>query len=280
MTPVNRLLFPERGDKNLMQKYGDELFAGTALFYSRYRPLYPASLIRFLIQRFALDGTGQMLDLGRGDGRLALRFVDWFEKIMGIDQEAEMIQQAIHLQQETRFSNTKWFLGDLENYNTNHKEKFKLVTIAKAFHWMEREKTLELLFSMVSPGGGIAIIDPASTKVTPSLWELKVDEVMKHWYGGERRAGNTIYRPPSETYEQLINRSNFDLETIELPPYQHSWNIGSIIGNIYSSSYGAKHFLGDNSHLFERHLREELLKIEPTGSFKENIQLSVQLALK
>lgn len=125
-----------------MNKYGNELFAGTALYYSRYRSLYPATLIRLLIKKFALDGTGQMLDLGCGDGRLALRFVDWFERIVGIDQEAEMIQQAVHLQQESRFSNMEWFLGDLDNYKTNHEETFKLVTIAKAFHWMDREKHL------------------------------------------------------------------------------------------------------------------------------------------
>lgn len=38
--------------------------------------------------------------------------------------------------------------------------------------------------------------------------------------------------------------------------------------------------LGDNVHLFEEHLKKELLAIEPTNTFKENIHLSVILALK
>ena len=71
-----------------MKDYGEDLFKGTAWYYSRYRPLYSASLIRFLRSKFSLDGNGHMLDLGCGDGRLSLRFSDWFEKIVGIDTGA------------------------------------------------------------------------------------------------------------------------------------------------------------------------------------------------
>ncbi len=63
-----------------MTDYGDELFKDTAWYYSRYRPIYPASLIRYLIDKFSLDGNGRMLDLGCGTGQLAFRFADWFEE--------------------------------------------------------------------------------------------------------------------------------------------------------------------------------------------------------
>ena len=67
----------------VMTDYGKDLFEGTAWYYSRYRPLYPASLIRYLIGNFPLDGKGQMLDLGCGTGQLAFKFSDWFEGIVG-----------------------------------------------------------------------------------------------------------------------------------------------------------------------------------------------------
>ena len=274
------MYFSMKEGHEYMRSYGNDLFSGTARYYSLYRPLYPYTLIRFLIHKFALDGTGQMLDLGCGDGRLALRFVDWFETILGVDQEPEMIEEARCLQKESRYDNIEWLTGNLDKFNAQQKKTFKMITIAKAFHWMEREKTLEMLFDMTSIGGGIAIIDPCSKKNVRSLWQNKVDEVIKHWYGSERRAGNTIYQSPSENYEQLIERSKFKLDKVELPPYEQRWSIDSIIGNIYSTSYGAKHFLGDNVHLFEEHLKKELLAIEPTNIFKENIHLSVILALK
>ncbi|SES12948.1 class I SAM-dependent methyltransferase [Psychrobacillus sp. OK032] len=59
-----------------MAAYGKDLFEGTASFYYRFRPMHPASLIRFLVERFSLDGSGQMLDLGCGTGQLAERFSD------------------------------------------------------------------------------------------------------------------------------------------------------------------------------------------------------------
>lgn len=61
-----------------------------------------------------------MLDLGCGTGQLAFRFSDWFEKIMGIDTEPEMIQEAIRLEKEYRLENLEWFNGDLESF----KKKF------------------------------------------------------------------------------------------------------------------------------------------------------------
>ena len=119
-----------------MKSYGQDLFKGAAKFYSKYRPLYPASLIRFLVKRFSLDGNGKMLDLGCGTGQLALRFSDWFEQIVGIDPDLEMIQEAKRLTTELRAENMNWFNGDIDSYRENYEEPFRLVTIAKRIHFI------------------------------------------------------------------------------------------------------------------------------------------------
>lgn len=90
-----------------MSDYGSELFQGTASFYSKYRPLYPSPLVRFLIHRFSTNGDGTMLDLGCGTGQLACRFSDWFDQIIGIDPELEMIQEAQNFSSKLRLTNTK-----------------------------------------------------------------------------------------------------------------------------------------------------------------------------
>ncbi|QFF99175.1 class I SAM-dependent methyltransferase [Psychrobacillus glaciei] len=263
-----------------MANYGEDLFKGAALYYSRYRPIYPASLIRFLITRFNLDGSGQMLDLGCGDGRLALRLTDWFEKIVGVDMEPEMIQLAQTLSREYRIENTERFIGDVEKYKSKFKDEFRMVTIAKAFHWMDRPVVLDHLYEMISDGGGIAIIDNFSPTGVLLPWQKKVRDVVDHWYGNERRAGNTIYSHPEITHQEIIANSKFDLEVHQIPPYELYWTINSIIGNHYSTSYGSKRFLGENVTSFEEHLKEELLAIDPTGVFIEEINTSVKLAFK
>lgn len=263
-----------------MVNYGEDLFKGAAIYYSRYRPLYSASLIRFFITRFNLDGSGQMLDLGCGDGRLALRFSDWFEKVVGVDMEPEMIQQAQKLSREYRVENTKWFIGDIEKYKSQSNGEFRFVTIAKAFHWMDRPVVLDHLYEMIPDGGGVAIIDNFTPNSVLLEWQKKVKDVVNQWYGNERRAGNTTFTHPEITHQEIIANSKFVLEVHQIPPYEQYWTIDSIIGNHYSTSYGSKRFLGENVDLFEEHLKEELLAIDPTGVFTEQINTSVKLALK
>lgn len=263
-----------------MAAYGEDLFKGTASYYSRYRPMYPASLIRFLVERFSLDGRGRMLDLGCGTGQLAFRFSDWFEGIVGIDTEPEMIEEAIRLSKEFRAENVEWFTGDIDTYKEKSDKTFQLVTIAKAFHWMDRVKVLETLDAMVAPGGGIAIIDNYSPNKEQLPWQKKVDEVVKRWYGNERKAGNTTYSHPTISHQTIISNSKFGLEIHEMPTYEQLWTLDSIIGNIYSTSYGTKRFLGENVRLFEKHLKEELLALDNTGIYKEQLNVSVKLAVK
>ncbi|WP_246001331.1 class I SAM-dependent methyltransferase [Oceanobacillus piezotolerans] len=261
-------------------KYSDELFKGTAWYYARYRPIYPATLVRYLIDKFNLDGKGQMLDLGCGTGQLALRFADWFESIVGIDTEPEMIQEAKRLVKELRTDNLEWFNGELNSYRKIFEGSFRLVTIAKAFHWMDREEVLETLYEMISNGGGVAIIDNYSPNKELLPWQKKLNEVVKQWYGKERRAGNTTYSHPKVSYQEIISNSKFDLDMHEIPTYEQNWTVESIIGNLYSTSYGSKRFLGDSVRMFEQHLKEELLNVNGDGVFKEQINISIKLAIK
>ncbi|MFJ7973517.1 hypothetical protein [Psychrobacillus sp. NPDC096389] len=107
-----------------------------------------------------------------------------------------------------------------------------------------------------------------------------MDEVVKRWYGNERRAGNTTYAHPTVSHQDIISNSKFNLEIYEMPTYEHVWTVDSIIGNIYSTSYGTKRFLGENVQLFENHLKEELLALDDTGIYKEQLNISVKLAVK
>ncbi len=191
-----------------------------------------------------------------------------------------MIQEAIRLSKEIRLENMEWFNGDIDTFKGKSDKDFRFVTIAKAFHWMDREKVLDTFYGLVSHDGGIAIIDNYSPNNELLLWQEKVNEVIKHWYGNERRAGNTTYNHPTVSHQEIIASSKFDLEIHQIPTYDQIWSLDSIIGNIYSTSYGAKRLLGENVNLFEEHLKEELLAIDNTGIYIEQINISVKLALK
>ena len=50
-------------------KYDLTIYERTAWYYSRYRPVYPPSLVTLLRDRFELDGTGRLLDCMRPRAR-------------------------------------------------------------------------------------------------------------------------------------------------------------------------------------------------------------------
>lgn len=263
-----------------MVDYGSELFKGTASYYSRYRPLYPSSLIRYLVNKFALDNNGQLLDLGCGTGQLALRLSDWFEEIVGVDTEQEMLDEAIRLSKDNRISNVKWLHGRAEELSSDW-GTFRLTIIAKAFHWMDRESILKILYNSSDTNGGIAIIDNYSEKQEPLLWQQKVNEVVKRWLGDERRAGNSTFIPPKERYEDTVAKSGFkNVENHIFPAYTHVWTVETIIGYLYSTSFASKRFFGDNAVQFEYELKSALLDIDSTGVFTEEFRVQVITAFK
>ena len=263
-----------------MTIYGEDLFKGAATYYSKYRPMYPPMLIRYLVERFSLNGEQQVMDLGCGPGNLTIRLADWCNKIVGVDPENEMIKEAKRLHSELRIGDIHWFNGDLEQYRAQHHEKFELVTIAKAFHWMDRSKVLEDLYDMLNIGGGIAIIDNFEPDKKQAEWQERMNEVIEKWYGSKRRAGNTTFTHPMSRHEDVISNSRFKLEMHEFPSYEISWTIESILGNLYSTSFGSKRFLGDRLKEFESELKAALLEINKTGEFKEKMNLSIKMAIK
>ncbi|WP_226671972.1 class I SAM-dependent methyltransferase [Rossellomorea aquimaris] len=261
-----------------MNKYGSELFKGAATYYSKYRPTYPSALIRFLVKEFSLNGEKNLLDLGCGTGHLTIRFSDWCKEIVGIDLEPEMIEEAQRLHGEIRIGQIKWFNGRLEEYQ--HTVRYDLVTIAKAFHWMDRREVLDELYEIVTPGGGVAIIDMYEPHKSLTPWQKRFHDVVGKWYGDERKAGNSTYTHPVTSHEDILSQSKFKLEVHTLPTYEITWTVESLLGNLYSTSYGAKRFLGSNVSLFEDEVKEAMFELSESGEFKEETTLSVKIGRK
>ena len=66
-------------------------FAGTAAYYAQYRPPYPDALLAELRSRVKTTGSGALLDLACGPGRVAIPLAQHFNTVLAVDAEAEMI---------------------------------------------------------------------------------------------------------------------------------------------------------------------------------------------
>ncbi|MBI2024949.1 MAG: class I SAM-dependent methyltransferase [Candidatus Harrisonbacteria bacterium] len=259
-----------------------ELFKGAARDYAKYRPGYPKEFFDQVIQRFNLDGKGRLLDLGCGTGQIAIPLAPHFEEVVGLDVDADMLAVGKEEAEKAGVKNIKWLKKRAEDISSDM-GTFRLATMAASFHWMEQDKTLVKVYELLEPNGGLVIVSGSSSvwrNTEKAGWKGKVKEIIQKYLGKERRAGSSLYIEPKEKFETVVARSPFGKSETLTYRYERKWNIDAIIGLLYTTSFASKRFFGEKAKDFEKELKEELLKLNPTGEFIEIKNLEVLVARK
>lgn len=249
-----------------------ELFKGVAWYYSRYRTKYPNKFFKEAARGFSAGGKGRLLDLGCGTGQLAIPLAPHFKEVVAVDPEQEMLREGKRLAKKAKIKNIKWVRGFAEKAVLKF-GKFTLVTMGRSFHWMDRQKILRIIYKILEPGGGAVVIyDRGSVyHETEIIWKKAVQDLIRKYLGEERRAGKGFYKRNPKTHEEIIARSPFKKLTIKRYKISRDWDIKSILGQLYSTSFSSKAILGKKAVAFEKELRMALKRIHPSGKFKENI---------
>src|SRR5271155_258770 len=91
-----------------------DLYRGTAAFYARYRPPYPASLLEDLAARLPVSGRGRLLDLACGTGHVALPLANRFTEVVAVDQEEEMVAHGRAEAEAAGVANIRWIVDAAE----------------------------------------------------------------------------------------------------------------------------------------------------------------------
>src|SRR5438093_307003 len=131
--------------------YDRTRFQGNAPYYARH-VTYPEALFTLLECECALDGHGRLLDLGCGTGQLTVPLAPLVEEAIGVDLEPEMLLEAERVAREAGVGNIQWVHGAAEDLPRSW-GSFRLVTIGVAFHWMDRARVLDLLYSVLDDHG-------------------------------------------------------------------------------------------------------------------------------
>jgi 2-polyprenyl-3-methyl-5-hydroxy-6-metoxy-1,4-benzoquinol methylase len=74
--------------------WDETLFGGSARYYRAGRFPYPAELATAFQEELGLDGRGRLLDVGTGTGEIALLLARLYDEVVGLDADADMIQEA------------------------------------------------------------------------------------------------------------------------------------------------------------------------------------------
>ncbi|HEY9625625.1 MAG TPA: class I SAM-dependent methyltransferase [Crinalium sp.] len=257
------------------------LFEGAPHYYARYRPKYPVVLYDKLITELNLNGEGRLLDLGCGTGLIALALRDRFEQIIGLDPDPEMLKEAKQEADQVNAHNITWLEQSAEQID-ERLGTFKLITIGRAFHWMDRALVLNRSYDLLEPSGGFVLLatggeDPWKSD-TP--WQKQALTVIKKWLGDKRRAGQGWWADPQPPHAELLSQSLFPSQILYEVTYEKIWTVDSFIGYLYSTAFCLRSFLGDQIEAFEAELRETLLAIDPSGQFPKTMSASALVARK
>jgi len=241
-------------------------FRSTIPYYTRYRVPYPDALIAVVAERCGIGPGSQVLDLGCGPATLAIAFARHGATVTAMDPDADMLAVAKAAAAEAGVTlrlieGSSYDLGPAIG-------RFRLVTMGRSFHWMDRAATLAALDGMIEPGGAIAMFGNEHREAPGPDWRALVKRLREKFVpelAAERRQ-RTIER---EGHEAVLSRSAFSRIAGNGVIVRRALTPDEIAGNVYSHSDTSPDALGDRRQAFETELRAGLAELSAEGGFAE-----------
>src|SRR5262245_12719685 len=251
----------------------NDLFVGAAEYYERYRVPYPQEVFDWIVNEFQLNGRGRLLDGGCGTGQVALPLSRWFDEVIAVDIDQEMLRIGERAVRNNGIANVRFLNLRPENLPSTM-APLRLATFGASFHWMDRVLVANRLYELVEPAGGLVILSPSSFWRGREPWHQIVIRTIKDWLGEQRRAGAGAFTAARLHQECLAQTPFADIKVVDIHK-THVWTADSIVGYLYSTSFASRAVLGDLREPFERDLRERLSGLSVEGGFVEEIEFSI-----
>jgi SAM-dependent methyltransferase len=264
-----------------MSLWDETLYEGAARHYLRGRLPYPPETATTLAAALGLDGTGRLLDVGCGPGSVTLLLAPLFATAVGIDADPEMVtvarEEAAGVPNvEFRHLRAEELPDDLG--------RFRAITFAQSFHWLDRDKVAATARQMLEPGGAVVHVQ-ATTHAgvrtpeplpAPAPPHEAIRELIRRHLGEHRRAGQqTVVGGETPGDEATVfRRAGFegpDEVDVEVAPGHDVFirTEDQVVAAVFSLSYAAPHLFGDGINAFEKDLRDLLRETAPDGRFAE-----------
>ncbi|MEV4463728.1 class I SAM-dependent methyltransferase [Micromonospora echinofusca] len=252
--------------------YDQDLFAGTAAYYARYRPPYPAAAIDYLVDVFRLGAGSPVLDLGCGTGQLAVPLAVAGCRVWAVDPDPEMVDEGARLVPGDLAGEIRWLVARAEDLRASDLPAMRLCTMGASFHWMDRDRVLAFLDGVVEPDGGVALVSGSASiwsrdGTLQGPWVEVTREVVTQFLGPRRRAGSGTYSHPERTHQQVLADSAFHVVEQRRFTTHRLLSVDEVIGQQLSTSYASPVQLGERLPEFRRELARRLRDIVPDEGF-------------
>lgn len=256
--------------------YEPRRFQSAVPYYERYRLAYPQRLIARVAALVQLTPGDAVLDLGCGPGSLSVPFAKIGMNVIAADPEPEMLAAAGKAAEAAGVPLTLWQGGSYDL--TPQMGPYRMASIGRAFHWMDRLATLAMLDRIIAPDGAVVFFHDAHPVLPENEW-FKVLCKVGDRYGraaqphiAERKAlGHRRYE--TSLYQSAFTKLDGLSVTI-----RKSITEDEIVGRAFSQSTTSPEKLETRADDFEAELRDRLRALSPEGRFIEIAEMVALVA--
>jgi ubiquinone/menaquinone biosynthesis C-methylase UbiE len=136
-----------------------DMWTGKASDYDQVRPAPPPALLDLLTQMIHTPHPELVVDLGSGTGLSTAIWGERAERVIGIEPNADMRQEAVRNSQHRPYASHIEYREAFAQQTGLSDACADHVTAAQSFHWMEPTATLAKIARILRPGGLFAAYD-------------------------------------------------------------------------------------------------------------------------
>jgi trans-aconitate methyltransferase len=255
------------------------VFHGTVGFYRQYRPGIPQNVADVLDAAVAKTTPRRLLDVGTGTGLVVEALLGRFDDIIAIDNDPDMLAAAEAALRPQLPDGAHLLLQQVtaEQFAPPEGWQADLVTICRAFHWLDQASVLARLDAQVSADGAVAIFGDNSFWAATNPWKAAVRSIIQEFLGEERRAGASTFQHHNRPYGEIMRESPFEKVDELTLPVTRTWTADSILGYLYSTSFAAPQLFGDRLDEFDKKARATLKQFSDTDTYLENNEFLIRI---
>jgi SAM-dependent methyltransferase len=246
-------------------------FGSTVPHYLAGRPNYAPSLIRMVKEHLRLSSRHRLLDLGCGPGWLGIAFAPFVGTVVAVDPEPTMLEAAHAAAAEAK---VRIELVEGSSYDLGpHLGMFQVVTIGRAFHWMDRGDTLCRLDALIESNGALILFNDVHPEVPENVWYKRYTELIDGYSNIDARI------PPDRLrHEAVLLESTFNqLERIGVIE-RRVVPIERLVDRALSMSTSSPEQLGSLSDRLAKELLKQMTQFATDGTVVEVIESQALIA--